>query len=305
MGNEVAAEYEMEELIPLVAQRVRKYTSAESTSVPYEKARQILGSILYCIEASPAADENVILAAGKRPAAEAFQVGLEARKEKLKKAKQLFQKIKQEFVDINNEFYKSTLLEGMPEFFKYYDLEFNAQDTILTLDYPLSIMPDASLCGIDMIYEYLKGFNKEQQFLRKYSKEVLHEILYLYHPGYSGLVMNLYEPVKQKEQLCDELEQHRDKLRIMQALREEPHEAGFMDGDMMSDEELRQLIEELRECRYLSDKLLMVRREIHSIRDLNEILKHCFWDEECKAVLDLLTPEEQEYLRTLEDREWD
>ena len=41
--------YEMEELLPIVAELAEKYTSKESTSVSYEKANQLMEAVLYCI----------------------------------------------------------------------------------------------------------------------------------------------------------------------------------------------------------------------------------------------------------------
>lgn len=42
-------DYKMEDLLPVVAELAEKYTSKESTSLPYEKARQLMEAVLYCI----------------------------------------------------------------------------------------------------------------------------------------------------------------------------------------------------------------------------------------------------------------
>lgn len=42
-------EYPMEELIPILAELTDRFTSKESTSVSYERARQLMEAILYCI----------------------------------------------------------------------------------------------------------------------------------------------------------------------------------------------------------------------------------------------------------------
>ena len=44
------SEYKMEELIPIVADLVKKYTGNESTSVTYEKAQQLMDAVIYCIK---------------------------------------------------------------------------------------------------------------------------------------------------------------------------------------------------------------------------------------------------------------
>jgi len=43
------SDYNVEEIIDLLAERTRKFTSNESTSITYEKANQLLGSIMYCL----------------------------------------------------------------------------------------------------------------------------------------------------------------------------------------------------------------------------------------------------------------
>ncbi len=54
----------------------------------------------------------------------------------------------------------------------------------------------------------------------------------------------------------------------------------YHDGSMMDDESLRMLIEEMQDCRYLSDKVIMIRDRIHSVRDLVEVLNICFCNDE-------------------------
>lgn len=71
----------------------------------------------------------------------------------------------------------------------------------------------------------------------------------------------------------------------------------FEDGEMMDDEKLRLFIEEMQECRYLSDKIGMIREQIHSLSDLEEVLKECFWDAEYPEVFQLLSPPEADALQ--------
>ena len=72
---------------------------------------------------------------------------------------------------------------------------------------------------------------------------------------------------------------------------------GFKDGDKMDDRNLRALIEELKTCRYLKDKLQIISTQVGSLRDLKELLKECFWEEEYLSVFALLSDAEKEYLR--------
>ena len=63
----------------------------------------------------------------------------------------------------------------------------------------------------------------------------------------------------------------------------------YDDGIPMPDQALRDLIAEMADCRYVSDKLAMVKRHIHSLRDLIEVLNICFFDNEYEQVFDLLS----------------
>jgi hypothetical protein len=62
----------------------------------------------------------------------------------------------------------------------------------------------------------------------------------------------------------------------------------FVDGKQMEDEGLRKLIDEIRACRHLSDKIAMVSRSVKSLSDLTEVLKECFFDTEYEKVFLLL-----------------
>lgn len=62
----------------------------------------------------------------------------------------------------------------------------------------------------------------------------------------------------------------------------------FVDGAMMNDEQLRMLIDEISSCRYVTDKIAMFKREVHSLRDCIEVLNICFWDDECIELFNVL-----------------
>ncbi|HWS30561.1 MAG TPA: DUF6179 domain-containing protein [Clostridia bacterium] len=60
----------------------------------------------------------------------------------------------------------------------------------------------------------------------------------------------------------------------------------------MPDDALRALINELPSCRFLSDKLSMLSREVHSLEDWLDVVPLCFSEEEYDAVFSLLGIEE-------------
>jgi hypothetical protein len=75
----------------------------------------------------------------------------------------------------------------------------------------------------------------------------------------------------------------------------------FVDGTPMPDEALRAMIDELRDCRYTSDKIAMVRRGVHSIRDLIEVIGAGFLDDEWPALFAALGDGVLSALRRLAD----
>lgn len=59
----------------------------------------------------------------------------------------------------------------------------------------------------------------------------------------------------------------------------------FEDGEKIDDELFRSITDEIRECRYVSDKIAIIQRKIHSITDLADILEgYCIFDDEFTEV---------------------
>ncbi|HBW36659.1 DUF6179 domain-containing protein [Desulfosporosinus sp. BICA1-9] len=55
----------------------------------------------------------------------------------------------------------------------------------------------------------------------------------------------------------------------------------FQEGNKLEDERFRSIVDEIRECRYVSDKLAIIQKEIHSISDYMDILEsYCIFDNE-------------------------
>ncbi len=185
--------YEMEELVPIVGRLAQKYTANESTSVTYEKAEQLMGAVLYCIHEAELGEPQEhtfdwdegssrwdLAVSGKKLSAEqAYKMGAGCVEEKTRKALKLYHEILPEFSCYENTCLHDTFIKGLPEFFKWYDVVFCPQDTILTLDYP--VLKDISrLSGIDRVYEFINCIRLEQIFLKKFPQDYVVEILEQY-----------------------------------------------------------------------------------------------------------------------------
>lgn len=411
-------DYQMEEVLPILSELVKSYTSNESTSVTYETAQMIMESILYCIQEGRAFSKTAVYTPNERIEAKAaYEYGLRLAKEKLEKAKTLFKNIEQEFHSYHNECYQDTVIKGMPAFFNWYDIRFDATNHILTLDYPL-LIPIEHMQGIDLIYEYLARIHREQLFLNNFDEQQVQRLLYDYSKDNEELIFNISQLIidqllanlllgkpnrisgiddierqqltiisktMAKEEMCDiltkklkcfiknsnhntknknkEITLGEDKIKeitlgednnkdienedikdkhIKKLLEKEidikylisyipvfvsgfitvanashlnqmfpkqrkekpKRDKRYIDGAQMKDENLRELIHEMKECRYTSDKLSMLQESIKSLADLKEVLSECFWTEEYKEVFSLLSPAEKEILLHHIKRKW-
>ena len=158
-------DYEMEELVPIVGKLAEKYTSHESTSITYEKAEQLMGVVLYCIHELWESSGNAPSLNKKLSAQRAYEMGAAYVREKTGKALDLYNRILPEFCHYENKCLYDTFVKGIPEFFKWYDIQFEPQNTILTLDYPL-LKDISEYTGIDKIFEFIKSIGLEQKFLK-------------------------------------------------------------------------------------------------------------------------------------------
>lgn len=199
-------DYQMEELVPIVAELAGKYTAGESTSVTYEKAEQLMGAVLYCIRETWQQKENAmgpsdamaspdsIVPGGGMGALQAYEAGVRLVERKVKMALELYNEMIPDFNSYGNKCLYDTFVKGIPEFFKWYDVRFEPQNTILTLDYP--VREDLSgYSGIDRIYAYLLCIRREQELLRGFPEEEVRDALYRYHGAYEDLVENICEMV--------------------------------------------------------------------------------------------------------------
>lgn len=205
--------YEMDSLIPIVAKLAEKYTGGESTSISYERAEQLMEAVLYCIRQGQQEGERK-LPAGELPLAQAaYETGVRCVEQKVKVTLQLYNQLAADFKWYGNQCLYDTFVNGMPEFFKWYDVQFAPQETILTLDYP--IQKDLSgFCGIDRIFEYLKCIRLEQNILKSFPEEEILLALETFHPGYGNMIENLCEAVA----LSGVITEGRDRLRYRNAV---------------------------------------------------------------------------------------
>lgn len=71
----------------------------------------------------------------------------------------------------------------------------------------------------------------------------------------------------------------------------------FIDNENMDDEKLRSLIDEVRSCRFIKDKITIIRNEAQSLDDLVEILNNCIWEDEVEELVNTLGRDTVELLK--------
>lgn len=214
-------EYEIEEILMVVTKLTEKYTSKESSSVPYEVARQLLEAAVYCVNVFWETDKEGVLAGDKPDCVTAYEEGYQRVLKKTVLAKEIYHHIIQSFQDYGCKNYRDTLIQGIPAFFTKYDPKFNPQDHILTLDYPV-LCVDNKLTGVNLILEYLEEAEYEQSFMKKFSKTGIVELLESLQPNYRELYLdNLCEPVLLRALACLVTEQNLVNLELGEEGQEE------------------------------------------------------------------------------------
>lgn len=202
-------DYDMEELLPIVARLTDKYTSKESSSIRFETARQLMEAVLYCINHTEYMDENngnssseVRVNKTKRMSAEeAYERGYRMLVENVKRLNVKYSTLLTNFNSYRNQAYYDTIVKGIPAFFLYYDAKFAPQNHILTLDYP-TLRYVGEVQGIHAIERYLRYTGYEQGFLQSFPEEYILKTLELHHADYEELLINVCSVVLRNVLIC-------------------------------------------------------------------------------------------------------
>ena len=180
--------YEMEELLPLLAALTRKFTSGESSSVSYERARHLMEGILYTLRIY---EKEGSLVGGRKPdASEAWRIGQELLARRVQETQEKYRLVCENFQAYGNRNLQDTFVMALPGFFRLYDRKFAPQETIITMDYPV-LSYASGLTGILAIDRYLDAIGAEQHFLRSFPEEYVKDILTHFQKDYRSQFFNL------------------------------------------------------------------------------------------------------------------
>lgn len=172
-------EHVQAQAMTILAELIRKYTKGESSSVRVEISQRLLMSVFYAIDAGinklddPQDTLDCLLTTDLQ---EIYKQGLDALEENLKACRQLYQQIENNKLSVQNDAYQTTIDE-LPQFFRAYDILYNAQYTMANIDYPI-LFDDMDIQGVFYIKQYLEKLSLENQFCQHFA---LRDIIRLLH----------------------------------------------------------------------------------------------------------------------------
>ncbi|MFR4954608.1 DUF6179 domain-containing protein [Enterococcus gallinarum] len=185
------------EMILLLAKQSEKWCKGESSSIPTEKAQDIMTSLTYVIGIALKSCDTPEYAVQKLKSdslENLLQHGMKIIQRKLVRAKQMHKRIAGSIIDTHNFFYKSTIVDGIAGFFKLYCPDFTAHEIHITVDYP-AFLGRPNLDGIEFIEKYLEFIEAENIFCAYFSPEKIHHLMYGVSSNYHSIPVNIFEVV--------------------------------------------------------------------------------------------------------------
>lgn len=185
------------DLLFVLARQANKWNKGRSSSMPTEKAQDIMESICFVIGLrlkSCDSPEQAVDILKTEPLGTIFENGMKRVQRKIVVSKHLQKYILSHLFATPNEFYYSTIAEGISGFFKLYRPEYAAHEIHITADYPV-LLGRPELNGIEFIEQYLRCIDAENAFCTCFDARKIHHLLCGLMIDYKSVPMNLFEPV--------------------------------------------------------------------------------------------------------------
>lgn len=177
---------------------ILKYTKGESSSVTVEKAEKLIIGIWYTIDAYMNTFGNIELAIKTLKEEEIsyiYEKGKIILKEDFIHTEKLYKRTLKNQIYTDLTAYKDTLF-GISDFFKFYNLEFEPDEGVADIDYPLAF-DDWDVVGLYYIKNYLWNLYLENEICNKFDNDDIHKILKSYGDTYKidyrDLLINIFE----------------------------------------------------------------------------------------------------------------
>lgn len=185
------------DLLLMLAEQTYKWSRGESSSIPTEKAQEIMASILFVLGVQLKSCQSPEQAVGmlkSKPLKAQFENGLKLIRRKLAISRRLQKGISDHLLDTPNVYYRSTIADGISGFFKLYRPQFSAHEMHITADYPV-FMGRPDLDGVEFIEKYLRCIQAENAFCICFAAQDIHHLLCGLTPDYRSVPLNIFEPV--------------------------------------------------------------------------------------------------------------
>ncbi|MDD3192594.1 MAG: DUF6179 domain-containing protein [Oscillospiraceae bacterium] len=185
------------DLLLILAAQANQWSRGESSSIPLEKAQDMMASILFVIGIqlkSYQTPEQAIDMLRSKPLKMLFENGLKLARRKMAVSHYLQKKILDHLLNTPNVYYRSTIADGINGFFKLYRPQFAAHEIHITADYPV-FMGRPELEGIEFIEKYLRCIQAENAFCICFAPQDIHRLLCGLTQDYRNVPLNIFEPV--------------------------------------------------------------------------------------------------------------
>lgn len=232
------------QLMAMLSKAILKYNHYDSSSVKTDVAENIMLSLLYNIDIYLLkfhSIDEVLDNFKKLNLAEFYAQGLKITNNNVNKAKELFHEVNNSRLLLPLIAYNDTIDISFQDFFNSYDSEFDAHNTMASIDYPL-LLDDMDWTGIIYIKNYLEHLKLENEFCSKFSKRDVTKLLESHgmkcNINWKEMLLNVPEMIL-KNAICSSLI-HKSKGNIIISERDcDQLESNLLNLD---DEEIKNLI---------------------------------------------------------------
>lgn len=178
---------------------IMKYTRGQSSSVTIETAEKLIIAIWYTIDAYIDSFEKLgdsIEAIKNEDVKKMYLKGMTILQYEFDKTKDLYNVIVDNKLKTQLIAYNDTLINGIGDFFRNYNIEFEPHEIPGSIDYPLAF-DDWDIQGLCYIKNYLWNMHIENKICSYFKDENVESILdfygNMYDTNYRDLLINIFE----------------------------------------------------------------------------------------------------------------
>lgn len=185
------------DLFLIFAGQADQWSRGKSSSIPAEKAQDIMASIVFVMGVqlkSCQTPEQAVDCLKTESLKSLFEKGLSLVRRRMAVSRQLQKRILNHLLDTPNVYYRSTIADGIHGFFKLYRPSFAAHKIHITADYPV-LIGRPELEGIEFIEQYLRCIQAENAFCIQFAPQDIHRLLCGLTQDYRSIPLNIFEPV--------------------------------------------------------------------------------------------------------------